>query len=721
MMGNVASLLRPASVAIVGDSPGATRGGFVHQRLSATGYDGAIYPINPKYEAVRGVKAYASILDVPGPVEFVAVAVNAGHAVQIMHQCVEKHVKAVLYVASGFAEAGAEGRRIQDQIRALALEHDIAVCGPNCYGIANIYGKFNAYSGELPDALRPGPVALVFQSGALTHGVTDPAVFRDAGYSYIITSGNEAVTELSDYLDVLADDPHTRVICCFIEGLKAPQRFAAAARKVLERGKRIVALKVGRSELAKRATLAHTGSVAGEDHVYDALFRQLGVLRVRDLDEMIESAALLSRYPQLSAGQVVLASVSGGGSGIMADIAEDLGLDLAPFSPFTAAGLREVLPAFAAANNPLDLTGAVGEDPSILERALRILGQDPELAVLGVGLNTPMGGSAEGRKFYRMLTQAVAHASQASRHPHVVFSMSSGPFDDEIVALARESGLPLLQGVRETLAAIMRARRASDAADRLREAEATIGAPDPRVLELLAQVRTEVLSERESKTLLAAAGIPVTREHLAATPDEAVSMAARIGYPVVLKIESPDIAHKTDAGCVRLHLDTASAVRDAFTEILDNGARSHPDAKVGGVLVQEMVDGGIETLVGVTRHQGFGPAVVFGLGGVLVEALRDVSIRMAPLSDRDARDMVQEIRAARVLQGFRGQPPADVDALVRTLVRVSQMAWWLRESIHEIDINPLRVFPVGQGVKCLDALVVRDLHAEQNDGVGTHR
>jgi acetyltransferase len=706
-MSSVLSLLRPGSVAIVGDSPGNTRGGFVHHRLVSTGYDGGIYPINPKYAHVRGLKAYASLLDVPAPIEFVAVAVNATHAVRIMRECVQKQVRAVLYVASGFAEAGAEGKRIQDEVRTLALEHDIAVCGPNCYGIANIYGKFNAYSGELAEPLQPGPVALVFQSGALTHGVTDPAVLRGAGYSYIITSGNEAVTELADYLDALADDPNTRVICCFVEGFRDPGHFASAARKAAERGKRIVALKVGRSELAKRATLAHTGAVAGEDRVYDALFRQLGIVRVHDLDEMIESAELLSRYPDLPSGQVALASVSGGGSGIMADVAEDLGMNLQSFEPDTAASLRQVLPGFATVNNPLDLTGAVGEDPSILERSLDVLGRDPQIALVAFGLNTPIGGSEEGRKFYRMLTRSVANASRRSDHAHMIFSMSSGAFDQEIVTLAREAGLPLLQGIRESLAAIVRAMRASAAAGRRHDAEALLSTPDPVVAGLLAQARTEVLTERESKVVLAAAGIPVTRERLATSAEEAVSLAEEIGYPVALKIESPDIAHKTDAGCVRLHLYTPSAVLDAYHEILANAVRRHPNGSVNGLLVQEMVEGGIETLVGVTNHEGFGPAVIFGLGGVLVEALHDVSIRMAPLSEADAREMVLEIRAARVLQGFRGSPQADVDALVRTLVGLSQMAWWLRDSIREVDINPLRVFPAGQGVKCLDALIVK--------------
>ncbi|MBI3978257.1 MAG: acetate--CoA ligase family protein [Chloroflexi bacterium] len=706
-MSNVRSLLRPGSVAIVGDSPGPGRGGVIHDQLVRWGYDGAIYPVNPKYPEVKGLTCYPSLLDIPEPVELVVVALGASHALRVMRECVEKQVRAAIFIASGFAEAGQEGRQLQEEIRRLALAHGIAACGPNCYGIANLHGRFAAYSGSLAESMRPGPVALLFQSGALTHSVTDPAVLRGIGFSSIITAGNEAVTELADYLDAIADDPHTRVVACFVEGFKEPARFIAAARKAIAADKRLVVLKVGRSEPAKRAALAHTGSLAGEDRVYDALFRQLGIVRAHDLDELIETAELLSHHRRVAPGNTAVVSISGGSCGIMADLAQDLGLEIRAFSPETAEALRQAIPAFATVNNPLDLTGAVAEDRSILHRALGILARDPAVSLVALALNTPVGGDEAGRSLYRDMARVLVEHAQSSDTPHALFSMSSGPYDLEIARMAREAGVPALQGMRESLAAIARVQRATAALGRLRDAGEIAGPASPEVVRLIRQAATSALTERESKAVLAAAGIPVTREALANDPEEAVRLAGEIGYPVALKVDSPDILHKTDAGCVRLGLAGADAVRKAYREVLANARRHRPDARIGGVLVQEMVGGGVETLIGVTNHRGLGPAVVFGLGGLLVEALEDVVMRMAPLTVGDAREMVQEIRAARVLQGFRGGPPADVDALVGALVRLSRLAWWLRDEIAEIDVNPLVVFPAGRGVRAVDALIVR--------------
>src|SRR5262245_22804322 len=311
-MPSMSALLRPESVAIVGDTPGSGRGGWIHEQLVRLGYDRPIYPVNPKYSEVRGLRCYPSLCDIPAPVEFAAVALGAGHALRVMEECIQKQVRAILFIASGFAEAGPTGRAIQDELRRLALAHDIAVCGPNCYGIANIYGRFAAYSGSLAHPLRPGPLALLFQSGALTHSVTDPLVARTSGYSYIITTGNEAVAEIGDYVDAIADDPQTRVIACFVEGFKSPARFFAAARRAITNGKRLVVLKTGRSELAQRAALAHTGSITGPDDIYNAMFRQLGIARVYDLDELIETAELLGTAHMAADSSPAIVSISGG-------------------------------------------------------------------------------------------------------------------------------------------------------------------------------------------------------------------------------------------------------------------------------------------------------------------------------------------------------------------------------------------------------------------------
>jgi acetyltransferase len=700
------ALLRPASVAIIGDTPGTGRGGWIHEQLLRLGYNGPIYPVNPKYDEIRGVKAYPSLLDIPAPVEFVAVALGAGHAIRVIQECAQKQARAALFVASGFAESGSAGQTIQDELRRLAVEHEIAVCGPNCYGIANIHGRFAAYGGSLTQPLRPGPIALLFQSGALTHTVMDPVAARTIGYSYIITTGNEAVIELADYVAALADDPHTRVIACFVEGFKSPERFFAAAQQAIGQGKRLVILKTGRSELGRRAALAHTGSLTGPDDIYDALFRQLGIARVADLDELIETAELLSRPAPARAGAAAIVSISGGSSSVAADLAQQLGLALAQIEPATAARLRTILPPFATAQNPLDLTGAIGGEPQLLPGALAALAADPQVNAVALALNTPIGGDQAGQALYQAMCRAVAASAAMSDTLHVVFSMSSGQFDPEIVRIMREAGVPLLMGMRESLAALAHWQRGA----------AHAGEPDPAALagpqltpatQLVRQSVTATLGEHAAKAVISTAGIPICHEITAATPADAVRAAAQIGYPVALKINSPDILHKTEAGCVRLNLNTPQAVTDAFQEIGDRAVRYQPDARIDGVLVQEMVHGGVEALVGVTNHAGLGPMIVFGLGGVFVEMLDDWAMRAAPIGEADAHAMIAETRAARVLAGWRGGPALDIAALAQALVLVSRLAWQLRDTIAAIDINPLVVLPLGQGVKIVDALIIR--------------
>lgn len=699
------ALLRPKSVAIVGATPGAGRGGWIHEQLLRHGYAGPIYPVNPKYDHVRGAKAYPSLRDIPAPVEFVAVALGAEHAARVIRECAEVGARAALFVASGFAETGPAGQAIQAELRRVALAHGIAVCGPNCYGIANVHGRFAAYGGALTEPLRPGPIALLFQSGALTHTVMDPPLARASGYSYVITTGNEAVVELADYLAALADDEHTRVIACFVEGLRSPARFFAAAREAIAQGKRVVVLKTGRSELAGRAALAHTGALTGPDAAYDAIFRQLGIARVSDLDELIETAELLSRAGPAGPGAPAIVSISGGSCGVAADLAKSQDLPLAPLASATAERLRGILPPFATVGNPLDLTGAIGQDPALLPGALAALAADPQVSALALALNTPIGGDDASRALYQAMCRALAASAQGSAKLHLAFSMSSGAYDPEVVAIMRAAGLPLLMGMREALAALAHWQRGSAAA-RL-EADEQIPAELQSAAELVRQSPEATLGERAAKAVLAAAGLAVAREQLAETAEQAAQAADATGYPVALKISSPEIAHKTEAGGVRLNLAGPREVHAAFEQIVASVRSYHPGARIEGALVQQQVRGGAEMLLGVTNEPGLGPVVVFGMGGVLAEALGDVAMRAAPIDLAEARAMVAETRAARVLAGWRGGPPLDITALAEAIVRVSQLAWRLRDDVAAIDINPLIVLPVGQGVVAVDALIVR--------------
>ncbi len=707
MRESMQALLRPRSVAIVGATPGAGRGGWIHEQLLRFGYEGPIYPVNPKYSEVRGARAYPSLMDIPEPVDFVAVALGAGHSLRIIEECAKKQVRAALFVASGFAETGTAGQATQAELRRVALEHTIAVCGPNCYGIANIHGRFAAYGGSLTTPLRPGPIALLFQSGALTHSVTDPVVNRTSGYSYIITTGNEAVVELADYLDAIADDPHTRVIACFVEGFKSPEKFFTAARKAIRAGKRLVVLKTGRSELAQRAALAHTGSLTGPDDVYDTLFRQLGIARVADLDELIETAELLCMAPPAASGTPAIVSISGGSCGIAADLSRSQGLNIESFSVETTAQLRKILPPFATVQNPLDLTGAIGEDPTLLPRTLEILGDDQQINALALALNTPIGGDAAGQALYQDMSRALVDHATTSSQLHLVFSMSSGAFDPQVAEIARAGNVPLLQGMREAVAALAHWQRTSAAIRRLREPQELAGTRLTMAAQLVAEANETTLSEHQSKAVLAAAGIITTREFLVHTVKEALHAAETIGYPVALKINSPDIPHKTEAGCVVLNLVGPQDLAAAYQTIHENARRTHVHARIEGVLVQEMVRGGMEMLIGVTNYPGAGPVIVCGLGGIFVEALGDWSMRAAPIDAAEAHTMISETRAARLLAGLRGQPARDIGALADTLVGVSRLAWQLRDTIAAIDINPLMVLPEGKGVIAADALIVR--------------
>ena len=698
------ALLRPASVAIIGATPGTGRGGWIHEQLLRIGYTGPIYPVNPKYEQIRGVRAYPSLADIPAPVEFVAVSLGAGQAIRAIEECAQKGVRAALFVASGFAEVGAEGRTIQARLRQIALDAGIAVCGPNCYGIANLHGRFAAYGGSLTQPLRPGPIALLFQSGALTHAAMDPVATRSHGYSYVITTGNEAVVELADYITALADDPHTRVIACFVEGLASPERFFTAARLAIGRGKRLVILKTGRSLLAQRAALAHTGALTGPDAVYDALFRQLGIARVADLDELIETAELFCTPALPTDATTAIVSISGGSCGIAADLAQTAGLPLTQLAEPTMAQLRELLPAFATPHNPLDLTGAIGENPQLLPGALETLCADPGVGSVALAINTPMGGDEASRGLYRAMCQRLAASAAAHRHvQHLVFSISSGQYDPEIVEEMRAAGVPLLMGIREALLALAHWRRS---AVTLRDPELLAGST-PELPTTLSTTAAPLLSEQETRLLLTAAGLPLARELRATTSAEALQAAAAIGFPVALKISSPTIAHKTEVGGVILNLREPTAVAQAFTTLVERVADQRPDAQIEGVVVQEMVVGGLETLVGVTNYPDLGPVIVFGLGGIFVEAIGDWAMRAAPVDAAEAGAMIAETRAAKLLAGWRGAPALDEAALIQVIVRVSQLAWHYRDQIDSIDINPLIVLPAGQGVRAVDALIVR--------------
>jgi acyl-CoA synthetase (NDP forming) len=694
---NLSPLLNPRTIAVVGASerPGSA-GRLVLENLRHLGFEGPVYAVHPRHEQVLGFPCYPDLQSLPGPVDSVAILLGAEKALTILEQVAEIGAPAAWLLAAGFAEAGPEGEAREAELVCIAQDNGLLVCGPNCIGVADLVEGSATYSVALSPKTHAGEVSAVVQSGAICLGLANSARF---GFRMLISSGNEAVLDSADYIGHLVNDPHTKVIVAFLEGIKSPEKFIAAAKAAAEVGKPILAVKVGRSEMARRTVQAHTGSLAGSDRVVDAVFRRLGVTRLDTLDELLEAAELFVTCPVPEGEGVGLLSLSGGQIGLIADLAQDLGLTFPRLSDRAKKSLEEILPPFSPISNPLDAWGS-GDLETTYPACLEIVSQEEHLNLLAVSRGTPEGVADREVEQSLAVADAAVEAVVETGKPVLRKRLDEG-------------GVPYLQGTKETLRAIK--AFLDYAAFRRKvftsgqEEETRRGCPSPAALsewrERL-EKGEEALSETEARRLLTDYGVPAPYEHVAESPDEAVERAQAIGYPVVLKVLSRDIQHKTETGGVRVGLADEAAVRSAFHEVMEAAQERHPDADIEGVLIQEMFgDDAVEVIIGVLRDADFGPVVVFGSGGVLVELFEDSALRLPPLSRREAREMIKETQAERLLKGFRGKPRADVEALVDALVRISQLAVDLEDRIAALDINPLMVLPEGRGVRAVDTLV----------------
>ena len=714
---DLSPLLNPRAIAVVGASERhGSAGRLALQNLRNLEYQGTVYAVHPKHKEVLGFPCYPDLNSLPGPVDSVAVLLAAEGVLPTLEKAVEVGAQAAWVLASGFAEAGPEGKARQADLARFAEETGLMVCGPNCIGVANLVDRVATYSVALSPATRAGSVSAVVQSGAICLGLANTARF---GFRYLISSGNEAALDSADYIGYLASDPYTRVIIAFVEGIRSPQKFVAAAQAAAEAGKPILLVKAGRSEAARRAVQAHTGSLAGSDAVCDAVFRRLGVMRLDTLDELMETAELFLTCPLPAGEGMGLLSLSGGQIGLVADLAQDLGLEFPAFSEEAQQALTEILPSYSPIANPLDAWGS-GDLERTYPACVEVVSREKDIHLLAVSRDTPTEVASREVEQSLSVAEAAVRAARETGKPVLLFSNLSVGFQQEVKKVLDEGGVPYLQGTRETLRAIQAFMRYASFRRRMGESIAA-GCPSPADLSdwrrrlqrvrgtlrlVLSEVERPVLSEVEGRRLLAAYGIPGPREAVVATAEEAVEAAQRIGYPVVLKILSPDIHHKTEIGGVRVGLMDEAAVVTAFREVMEAAWRHHPQARLEGALVQEMIPtDAVEVILGVLQDPDFGPVVVFGSGGILVELLKDSSLRLPPLSHEEALEMIRETRGARLLQGFRGRPPADIEAVADALVRVSQLAVDLGDLIAALDINPLMVLPKGQGVRAVDVLV----------------
>ena len=696
-LASIDRMLNPRSIAVVGATPRMQYGGrFLAAAMQAAGRV-SVYPVNPRYEEVQGVRCYPSVSDLPEAPDVVGVVVPYHAVLDTLRESHAKGARSAIVISAGFAERGLEDRReLQVELGRLAQETGMRVSGPNCLGLANLKDDIWASASSRGAAGLSGPIGLVCQSGASAFGpFLTRAVDEGIGFSYIVSTGNEADLDFCDFARYLLDDDGTRVIAGFIEGFKDGRKFLEVARLAAERGKPIVLIKIGRSELGARAAGSHTAALTGVDSVYDAAFAQYGVIRVQDYDDLLQVSNLLARCPRPPRRGVAVVSHSGGISSLTADMFGQAGLDLPPLSDQARDGINGILKGFGWAANPSDVTGFANSDdfPAIMS----FMADDENVGTLVVA---SAGADAQA-------AQVIAQRDASDKPAAFLWTGTRAAVSG--LPLLRQAGIPVFY-VPDKLAAGV--RYLNDYYDWREQRLARGFADTPALTDAQSQAAAKLagagaLSEYDSKALLGVFGIPVTQDEPAGDADAAVAAANRIGYPAAMKVDSADILHKTEADAIRLNLGDAAAVRAAFDEITANARRYAPEARIDGVTVQEMVSGGVETIVGISYDAQLGPALLFGIGGVMVEVYNDVALRLCPITRDDALDLIGEVKGARLLQGFRGAPAGDADALADVLVRVSQMAAQLEGSLAELDINPLIVLPAGRGVKAVDALAVR--------------
>jgi acetyl-CoA synthetase (ADP-forming) len=691
---SIRDIVHPSAVAVFGASDNKDKfGGRVMHYLTRHGYAGRILPINPNRAEVLGHTAYPAIGKAPGPVDVAILAVPASALLDAVAECAEAGVGCCVIMTTGFAEAGGEtGRERQRRLVEIAHRSGMRIVGPNCMGLISPLAKMALTSSLVLeiDRIRTGSIGLVSQSGALMVSIFNRAHDAGIGFSLCVSLGNQCDLEICDFIDYLIDDPETRAICLYVEGFVDGHRFLRSAAACQAAGKPLILVKTGRTAAGVRAAQSHTASLAGSYDVLRAACEKHGVLLTDDPDGMVRAADLLCRWPTLSGDGIGVLSSSGGGAGIGVDRLVEAGMRLATLSETTKARLREILLP-PQADNPIDLGGRLGGDVAgTAVQCASILCSDPDVAALHIVLTTV--------PFYEATTGELAKGALASGKP-VLVSVTPGSAADGPRRVLRELGCPYFDSIDQTLRVLklMVQKRAFPPArggiERPKDLE-----PPPSLK--LAPGR---LTEPEAKRLLARYGVPVTRERVAKDSDAARRAASEIGFPVVLKAVARELVHKSDIGGVKLGLEDAAAVATAWDDIGRALRTALPSAVSEGCLVQEMAKGDAELIVGARRDPQFGPVVLVGFGGIMVEVLEDVQVALAPVSPLDAEAMLRRLRLWPILDGARGRPALDVARIADVVARVSWLAADLGTRLVDLEINPLLVRRAGEGAIAVDA------------------
>lgn len=687
------ALFEANSVAILGASSDPQKlGGRPIRYLLASGFKGKIYPVNPKNDEIQGLKAYKTVTDIPGEIDQAIIILPAKLCVQAMQECAVKGIRVVQLFSSGFAEEGEVGSLLQQEVMAVAVRHKIRVLGPNCLGVVGVANRFFATFSTALEALEPlpGVIAIATQSGAFGSCAYSIATQRSIGLSRIVATGNEADIDVALCIDFFATDPATKVICAAFEGCRDGDMLRAALLKAAHNGKPVVVMKVGTSEVGIAAAATHTGSLAGDDAVFEAVFTECGAWRARSIEEMLDVAYFCSQLPEPRNSQSSIVTVSGGIGILMADDCEHCDLELPDLPLAAKQAIHELLP-FAPLGNPMDTTAQVTAVKDGITTVMKIILAETDWPIMMLYMAQ---SAAAPIKFEPMRLEL---CSLRQKYPDRCFVLI-GPSDPDVVVALERNGFVVL-------ADPSRAVRAMGAYRKIIERRSMLKPVPIRVAERIRLELPDIRNEVQAKQFLKSSGIPTLDERLCTDLQLALSAASEVGYPVVLKIVSEQITHKTEIGGVILNLHNAAEVKEAFMSVIARAHAMCPEATIDGVLVSPMVRGGVETILGTTSDPIFGPMVMFGLGGISVELFKDVAFASAPLVEKDALALIDQVRGSTLLKGWRGQPALDIPTLAKVLVKLSEVAIRYESEILSIDINPFLVQE--HGAVCLDAVILR--------------
>ncbi|SDG91232.1 Acyl-CoA synthetase (NDP forming) [Pseudomonas flavescens] len=687
-------VFRPRSVAILGASNDTARisGRALHYLLKA-GYQGAIYPVNNKRDDVQGHKAYASMQALPDVPDIALICLPSALLKQALLDCIAKGVGAAVIYAAGFAETGEQGEQLQQELKAIALQGNLRLLGPNCLGLLNAYSGFvgtfsSAFDEELP---TPGPVAIVSQSGAYGGHVAYLCRKRNIGIGYWISTGNEMDVDVADCIRWLAEQDDVSVIVAYAEGARDGESFRNALRVAHERRKAVIFMKVGDSSKGAVAAQSHTASLAGADTLYDGLFRQYGVYRARTTQEQVDVAYAASRGNYPRSRRLGIITVSGGFGIQLCDAAERNDLDVSSLPEGARAKLRDINP-MGSDDNPCDTTAGWLNDMSLITRTFEVMYADGGYdSIIGSFTMLP-----DSPTFGTRIKAAIQAGTEAFLDRPTVLCMEARP---EVVKAYEDAGFLVYDDSE-------RAARAIGALASLREGFERPALATQNVSSVRLLAGQGMLSEMSAQRVLREVGVPFLPTELVDSADRAGEVAAAMGFPVAMKIVSPDILHKTEIGGVVLSISDTAAARDAYELLRERAAQACPDARVEGVLITPMARKGVETIIGVNHDPAFGPVVMFGLGGIFTELFKDVSFRVAPFDKAEALRMIGEIKGHALLAGFRGKPAVDIDAIAELLVNVSRFAAANADTLQAIDLNPVVALEQGQGAFALDALLI---------------